>query len=788
MGGSKRKIAKLAAAGVLLLFTAFWFSLPDPLFRKPLSVVLEDNKGQLLGAAVAADGQWRFPPSDSVPEKFRKCITVFEDRHFYFHPGVDLLAIGRALKQNIKAGKVVSGGSTITMQVMRMAGGGKRTVWNKLLECIRAVRLELSNSKNKILALYAANAPFGSNVVGLEAASWRYFGRRPDQLSWGETASLAVLPNSPAFVNPAKNRLQLLAKRNRLIDALRKLGILNLQEAQLAKLEPVPQKPLPLPQAAPHLLNLARKDYNSGILRSPRVKSTLDYQLQRQTGNILKNHYERLTANGINNICALVLDVETGGVLVYLGNIYRPQDKETESHVDIIQSKRSPGSTLKPILYASMLNEGMLLPNSLIPDIPTVIAGFQPNNYDLGYDGAVPASKALARSLNVPAVRMLQQYRYQRFYDVLKNVGISTLNEPADFYGLSLILGGCEVSMWDLASVYANMARRLNHSTGKDTSPSRWEKASYSIQPAGGETEEPRYQLSPAAIWLTFQAMREVARPGEEQLWQQFTSSQQIAWKTGTSFGFRDAWAIGVTPHYVVAVWAGNADGEGRPGLTGIDAAAPVMFDIFRILPGDNDWFSMPAKTMIQMDVCAQSGFRASPLCTRKERIFVPPAALKAPVCPWHQLVHLDKSGKWQVTDNCELPSEMQHRSWFILPPAMEYYYKMKNYSYVPLPPFKPGCDNADALPVSPMELIYPKNNARIFVPREIDGTRGQVIFNAAHHKAGETIFWSLDNKYVGSTSEMHQMALSPPPGLHHITLIDREGNRLEQTFTILNK
>ncbi|MGX5690232.1 penicillin-binding protein 1C [Arcticibacter tournemirensis] len=782
---------KIMAGLSVSCLIAFWLCLPDPLFTRPVSFVIEDSKGELLGASIAEDGQWRFPLADSVPDKFKKCITAFEDKRFNIHPGVDLLSLARAIRQNIAAGRVVSGGSTITMQVIRLATGSKRTVANKILESIRAVRLEMTFSKSEILALYASNAPFGSNVVGLEAASWRYFGRSADQLSWGETAALAVLPNAPSLVHPGRNRKVLLQKRNRLISTLRQEGIINSTEEKLAKLEPVPQKPIPLPQLAPHLLALAKKDYHAGKLNSSRIKTSVSLQLQQQVDGVLNIHHERLLANGVNNLAALILDIETGNVLAYNGNIFRPENKEIESHVDIIQSRRSPGSILKPLLYAAMLSEGMLLPNSLVADIPTQIAGYQPNNYDLGYDGAVPASKALARSLNVPAVRMLRQYKYERFHDILKKLGITTLNQPPDFYGLSLILGGGEVSMWDIAGVYARMARALIHGSQERSHRAKWHAPRYiaDSQDKNHVSNESAMLLDRGAIWNTFEAMNEVMRPGEEQLWQQFDSSQKIAWKTGTSFGFRDAWAIGLSTKYVVAVWAGNADGEGRPGLTGIDAAAPVLFDIFRLLPSSaGKWFTMPAADMVKIDACAESGFRASELCVHKQAEFVPKAGLKAPVCPYHRLIHLDKNEKWQVTDDCVQPSDMVHKAWFVLPPAMEYYYQNKDFRYKPLPPFRPGCVGSDASASSPMEMIYPKDNARIYVPYELSGARGQVIFNAAHRKAGETIYWHLDDEYIGSTGNLHQLALNPAAGRHTITLIDMEGNRLEQTFTILDK
>ncbi|MFD2144036.1 transglycosylase domain-containing protein [Mucilaginibacter antarcticus] len=311
-----------------------------------------------------------------------------------------------------------SGGSTLTMQVIRLSTRHKRNFWNKLLEMVQALRLEITHSKKEIIALYASNAPFGSNVVGLDAASWRYFGRGPDKLSWGEMASLAVLPNAPSLVHPGKNRLTLLRKRNALLDKMYRAKIIDSITCLLSKLEPVPDKPVALPNLAPHLLQriVAGKE----LTNDTRVNSTVRSTLQTQVSQILERHHQRLKANHINNIAAIVLDVEHGSVLAYVGNINHPEDKLMESDVDVINAPRSPGSTLKPLLYAAMLRDGFLLPNSLVPDIPTQIAGYQPENFDLGYDGAVPASKALARSLNVPAVKMLQQYKYERFYDLLK--------------------------------------------------------------------------------------------------------------------------------------------------------------------------------------------------------------------------------------------------------------------------------------------------------------------------------------------------------------------------------
>lgn len=782
-----KKRTKVLLLGLFIALIWFWLCLPQRLFNAPVSWVIKDAKGQLLGATIAADGQWRFPYSADVPDKFAQCIVTFEDKRFYFHPGVDILAMMRAIRQNFSASHTISGGSTITMQVMRMSRNRPRNIFQKIIESIQAIRLELSFSKKEILALYASNAPFGSNVIGLDAASWRYYARPPERLSWGEMAALAVLPNAPALVHPGKNRNILLKKRNLLLDKLLQQKKIDTITHDLALLEALPDEPKPLPQLAPHLLQRFRTEFKSKDKTI--AHTTINTLLQQNVTRIIEQYQAVYRGNSINNICALVLEVESGKVLSYVGNIYHPEDPGVQSHVDIINSARSPGSTLKPLLYACMLHEGRFLPGTLIADIPTQIGGYTPQNYDRDYEGAVPAHLALSRSLNIPAVRMLRDYKYPRFYEVLQQLGITTLNQPADHYGLSLILGGCEVTPWDLAAVYAGMARALNHTRRNkdkilktDFSPPVY--LSDAMKKNNNDKTEINF-LDPVAIWQMFQAMEDVMRPGEEGLWKQFSSSQRVAWKTGTSFGFRDAWAVGITPRFVTVVWVGNGTGEGRPGLIGVQKAAPVLFDIIRQLPA-SPWFSNPAEGLPKLAVCHQSGFRANTDCTDIDSIAVSAEESNSPLCPYHNIIHLDPSQQYRVTENCISPSLMVHKSWFILPPVMEWYYRQKHFDYLPLPPYKEGCGNNASRRA--MALIYPENNARIYVPVEINGVQGKVIFTAAHQKPDAKIFWHLDDEYIGVTTRFHQVALSPAPGRHFLTIVDEVGERVTHQFEVLEK
>ena len=790
---------KIIWAISIFILIWFWFSIPSKLFNAPTSFIITDNEGNLLNASIATDGQWRFPYNKKVPDKFISCIKVFEDKRFYYHPGIDPIAMFRALKQDLTNKRKVSGGSTITMQVVRLfEKNKKRNIFNKIRECWMATRLECSYSKRSIMALYASNAPFGSNVVGLDAAAWRYYGRNASQLTWGEMAALAVLPNSPSLVHPGKNTTILLRKRNELLDKLINNKIIDQTTGLLAKAELLPGDPKALPEYAPHLLERFKRDYKNLKKEdeeiSTSVQTTIVANLQLQVNNLISQQHQQLSGNQIKNAAAIVIEVETGNVLAYVGNVFEPKDSNIESYVDVLASARSPGSTLKPLLYASLLTEGRMLPQQIIPDIPTQIGGYMPVNFDLSYDGAVPADRAISRSLNIPAVKMLQQYKYQRFYDVLKQCGISSLHNPSEFYGMSLILGGCEIIPYELAGIYSSMARMYNHQkkNKNEWNSKDWFFPKYLVRNQLTSKKNKNSISNSSAtklfdypsLWHTFTAMNEVMRPGEEGLWGMFTSAQKIAWKTGTSFGFRDAWAVGITPKYCVLVWIGNTTGEGRPDLIGINTAAPMLFDIFRLLPTSN-WFEKPISGFMYMPVCRKSGYKAGTDCLNSDIQMVSENAKNATPCPYCKNINLDKTGTYRANERCESPSDMIRQSYFILPPTMEFYYKQKHPEYKLLPAFKENC----IVNVSgALDVIYPEEGARIFIPKEITGEKGRTIFTATHRNSEAKLFWHLDNDFVGTTQHFHQMALQPITGKHTLTIVDEDGNSMSRNFIIEKK
>lgn len=769
----------------IVLFIGYMFCLPKPLFNDPLSTVITDSRSNLLGAKIADDGQWRFPHNEEVPEKFKQSIICFEDQYFYKHPGFNPVSLIRALYLNIKNKEVVSGGSTISMQVIRLARKNKsRTVKEKLIELVLATRLELKYSKDEILALYSSHAPFGGNVVGLEAASWRYFQRNANELSWAESATLAVLPNAPSLIFPGKNKNALKKKRNFLLEKLMTNGVIDSTTYELALLEPIPQKPYPLPQHAYHLLmEIYQGDGNSKV-----TQTTINSELQIELNEIIDYHAKKLSANKIHNIAAIVAEVKTGKILAYVGNANYLDDDKHGNKVNIITSARSSGSILKPLLYASAINDGDILPGTLLSDVPTNMTGFSPQNFDLKYDGAVPAWQALSRSLNIPSVRLLRKYSLEKFYFQLKKLGITTLDYPSSHYGLSLILGGAEVTLWDITGTYASLSRTLNRYNNHDGtySPDDIRPLTFYKDQVMPEiqTNHTEGLLNGASIWLTYKALLEVNRPSEETGWQLFSNSKKIAWKTGTSFGFRDAWAIGTTPEYVVGVWAGNSGGEGRPGLVGVLAAAPIMFDIFEKLP-QTSWFSQPYDEMTRIPVCKNSGHRTGEYCGTADTVWVVKKGLNSEVCPYHKIIHLDENEEFRVKSSCYSTDKMVHKSWFVLPPLQEYYYRTKHPSYTPLPPIKDECTTQN---LRVMDLVYPSDGIKLYVPVELDGKQGEIVLEAVHNNPNANIFWHLNDKYIGYTNGIHQMGISPPKGEYKLTLVDTEGNEINSEFEIYTR
>ncbi len=746
----------ILSVGLVIWFT---FSIPRPLFPADYSTVVFDKNGEFLGGRTAHDEQWRFPPSGEIPEMYAKAVLLYEDEWFYYHPGFNPVSMFKAAWANFKQKKIVRGGSTLSMQVVRLSRNNpKRSIWEKATEVLRAVRLEIGYSKKSILSFYAANAPFGGNVVGLEAASWRYFGRSSNYLSAGEYATLAVLPNAPGLIRPGKNALELQRKRDALLLKMRDKGIIDEMTYDLAKAEPVPTAPLTLPQHSYHFVEHVKQSHPGEA-----QYTSIDMHLHLATNRILEQFAQRWKANHIYNAAVLIVDVHSGNILSYNANL--PLNANTRSpYVDMIQAQRSSASTLKPLLYAAALQEGQIAPHQLLPDVPTYLGGFRPQNYSKLYDGAVPASEALSRSLNIPMVHLLKNYKPEVFLKTCRELGLKSLNKPAEHYGLSLILGGGEVRLLELVNAYTSLARRAME-YDEPLVEVHWREPKTSAN----------MRIDRAAAWQTIDALQHAVRPEEEAGWENF-ALPDIAWKTGTSFGFRDAWSIGISGRYVVGVWVGNASGEGRPGLIGGQIAAPVMFQVFRNLTGNHSITNSYSQTD-KVEVCNKSGYLAGQYCDRKEVQYWPLHANREP-CPYHQPVLLNAEATHRVDPVCYQGQSLS-KNYFVLPPSWARFYQQRNANYETLPPWHPGCEREER----GLSIIYPEHHSKIVLPRDRDGRIRELVLQAASSQSGSQVFWDINGLHIGNTRIEHNLGVVLKPGKHLLTITDEAGNMQKVEF-----
>ncbi|WP_096084994.1 penicillin-binding protein 1C [Agaribacterium haliotis] len=773
----KKKSVLLSALALLLpAITYCWLnsSLPESYYKQAYSSVLYNQQGQLLAATIAADEQWRLPPESKLPEKYIQALLLYEDKHFYRHWGLDPGALLRAIKLNIQQRRIVSGASTLSMQLARMLyGNQKRSYLQKFKELLLTFKLEYQLSKDELLIHYASLAPFGGNTVGIGAANWRYFSLPLTELSWSQAALLAVLPNNPAAIHPGRRRQALKNKRDKLLEQLHRHGHIDQLELKLAKLEALPEKPQPMPRSAALLLQSLKQTQP----KQQRFISYIDSNLQQQLHKLTASYNRQMQADNINNMAVLVIDDRQQEVIAYIGNATLGTQQRHAAKLDLIQRPRSSGSVFKPFLFAQMLEQGLLLPETLVEDIPSYYDGYNPKNYDRSYRGLVPAKHALSQSLNVPAVRMLKNYGVSQFKQDLQQLGFSHLWRPAQDYGLALILGGAETSLWDVANAYSRMnlsaqGRRLS-----------FNKARLSSSDTPKKNE---FLLSQGSAWLTQQALLEVNRPGVAGSWQEFRSSQDIAWKTGTSYGWHDAWAIGSNGRYTVAVWAGNANGEEARALSGSRSAAPLMFDIFSYLPVV-ELAAEPLHALKSYRVCRNDGHLPQNNCETYKQ-YAPEGAQQFRLSSrYHELIYIDKQSGFRVHGLCEKSYNMKSQSYFSLPPVTAYYYRAAGGHLPALPPWRKDClkSLAQSGNQAAFDIEYPSEGARLKIPVELNGQLGRVILRARHLEASATLYWQIDKQSLPKTKHFHEHAVALNPGWHQLTVIDEHGRSQSRWFKV---
>ncbi|CRM08284.1 Penicillin-binding protein F [Pseudomonas sp. 24 R 17] len=557
-------LLRWALGAVVLVVVLLWGAdrvWPLPLPQDDLARVVLAEDGTPLWRFADANGVWRYPVQTSeVSPYYLDALLSYEDRWFYQHPGVNPLALVRATWQNLTGARVVSGGSTLSMQVARLLDPHSRTFHGKLRQLWRTAQLEWHLSKEEILNLYLNRAPFGGTLQGVAAASWAYLGKSPSQLTHAEAALLAVLPQAPSRLRPDRHPQRAQEARDKV---LRRLGEFKVWPQ--AAVDEALQEPLLLaPRLEPSLAPLLARRLNRPD-SPPLIRTTLDATLQRRLEDLLLGWRARLPEH--TSAAILVVEEETMAVRAYLGSV-DINDAKRFGHVDMISALRSPGSTLKPFLYGMALDDGLIHSESLLQDVPRRYGDYRPGNFSMGFTGAVPASTALSSSLNLPAVQLLEAYGPKRFAAEMRIGGVPlalpALAEP----NLALILGGAGSRLEDLVSGYSAFARDGRSATIR-------------LQPDDALRERPL--LSPGSAWIVRRILSGQARPDRDPR-AELVQRPVLAWKTGTSYGFRDAWAIGVGPRYLIGVWIGRPDGTPVPGQFGLASAAPLMLQVHDVL------------------------------------------------------------------------------------------------------------------------------------------------------------------------------------------------------------
>ena len=756
--------------GLATLMALCFILLPVPDGKPAYSKQLYSNDNRLISAIVSSDQQWCFPLDEALPEQLKASIVLYEDEYIAYHPGINPISVIKSLHTNRKAGKTVRGASTLAMQVMRMRNQNAVRSWsNKIWEALSALKYSLMHADDQILQDWCETAPFGGNTIGVKAAALRYFNRPLDKLSWAEYALLAVMPNGPATANLTKNRDKLRQKRDVLLKKLHDKGHFDAIDLALYIDEDLPVLLQEVPQSAYHLLLYLSKKYPGKNI----FHTTLDKSIQESTLELISREGSFLQIDDINNLAVVVLDVQANQLVAYHGNIRNRQNQF--SYVDIVQSPRSYGSLLKPLLYAYALDKGEFLPEELIADIPTAIGDFQPKNFDRKYRGAVPLSDMLLLSLNVPSVRLLNYVGMQSFYDQIRQLNPAYLNRGVFHYGLSIILGGGESSLWDLCRLYKGLAQNYMGY------PNPYGQVQI-LKDKAPEANRIDVSFSAFAIDHTVNTMANLTRPREEKSWNLFENDYKTAWKTGTSYGHKDAWAIGFNGKYAVGVWVGNERGEGRYNLTGISKAAPVMFKIFNILPG-NTWFSTkPVYSKKEIiTVCKESGKIAGKGCTNTIKLNIEHASQKYNACNFHQEVWLNKDNL-ALSENC-MDEAVRKENVFVLPSYMEYYYRQGHLDYKGLPEYSRDCNRDDL----PLKIIYPSENVKLFLPKSGENKENPVIMKAYHRDPKAILYWFVNEQYLGTTSNgQHEMIFHSQKGDYHLQITDQYGNSDMLRFRII--
>jgi penicillin-binding protein 1C len=760
-----RRALRAAAAtlGLALLAAAvLWAAarvgpLPERL-AQPGSAVVEYRDGSPAHVFLSPDDKWRVPvPAGEIDARYVEALLAFEDARFSAHPGVDPLAVARALWTNLREGRVVSGASTLTMQLVRVLEPRPRTLRSKLIEAFRALQLEARLDKAAVLEAYLTFIPFGGNIEGVEAASLAYFGHSARALSEAEVATLLAVPQRPQARYPsAHNRERLRAARDAVIGRLVEKGVVVAPERQAEVLaEPVPARLRAFPREAAHAAYWLR----ARDPRALRYRTTLDRGVQRSAASALEVERRDARRRGIHDGAIVVVEHDGGEVRALVGGFDFFEERRG-AQLPSFAVARSPGSTLKPLLYAMALDEGRVLPDFLVPDTPVRYGGYAPKNYDESYSGLVTLRDALARSLNVPFVMLLEEVGTERLVGTLRSLGALSLRPEVGHYGLSAIVGGIELSPLELAGVYAALAR------GGAQVPLRLLDAE--------PRKEARRMVSPGAAELTRRALAIRDRPDFPERRRVSGAPPSVHWKTGTSFGHRDAWSVGFTERYTSVVWFGNLDNQPSAALVGSEAAGPTLFDVLEGLDGRRP---MPAQRPVpglgSVEVCAYSGRPPTEACPHTRRVDAIVDRVPPSPCPYHRFLDVDLDTGRALTPACRAGRRYERQTFLSLPPEVRRWMRAEQRRLPEPPAWAEGCQLAAA--AGPRIVSPPAGQVRLLVPG-VPAGRQEVPLEARVAAPGSRLSWFIDGRFLGSVPGEEPLWWTPAAGRHEIVVTDDAG------------
>jgi penicillin-binding protein 1C len=756
----RRVPAACAVLAGLFFLLSLLFPLPPP---KPYSFVVEDRHGTFLGAFLSSDGVWRIRTSPGeIPERLKSILLQREDRWFYYHPGFNPVSLVRALFQNLRSGRKISGASTITMQIARMIEPKERTVLHKVLEIFRALQLEWKYSKKELLEMYLSMVPLGGNIEGLKSASLIYYQTPVERLNIAQLFDLILIPSDPNGLQPDKNPEKLFAMRKRQAAFWFARGMFSRDDSSVIWSTPSAAVRHQLPRSAPQFCLRVRERARGAA----EVHSSLDLRTQRSVETLLSHHLQPWKRLGVQNGAVTVIDNRTREIVAYAGS-GDFDDEASQGQVDAVRALRSPGSTLKPFLFAFQMDRGDLTPRTRLLDTPYDAEGFLAENYDGTYSGFVYADEALRRSLNVPMIRLLRRAGVGPFVDFLSTVGITSLGMQKPKLGLSLILGGCGVTLEEMTAAYAAFP---NGGT--------YQAASYL---SGADNRSaPVRAFSPATAYMVTDILAGIERPDLPSNFEASVNLPAVAFKTGTSYGRRDAWSIGYSSEYTVGVWIGNVTHRGSPDLVGSRAAAPLLIDIFTAISTTHQKTILPPPADLGVrPVCAESGLAPTERCGNLITDLYSITRTNTRSCNVCKEYFIAEDGTLSYCPTCLGDHPFRTATYREHPAELLSYWTAAGIAYAQAPPHNPACTR-----------IFSGDGPLITSPSErmtyfLFSRNQKLSLQASSGLEVKEHVWYLNDRFLGKRKAGEKLLVSMAEGNHTVFCMDDHGRSSAVRITV---